>query len=35
VYVDYAVYVGGLIALILAWHFIKRAYRTRQAERRA
>jgi hypothetical protein len=35
VYTDYAVYVAGLVVLVLAWHFIKRAYRARQAVRRS
>jgi hypothetical protein len=35
VYTDYAVYLGGLIVLVLAWHFIIRALRARQAVRRS
>jgi hypothetical protein len=33
VYTDYAVYVGGLIVLVLAAYLITRAYRARQAVR--
>jgi len=31
VYTDYAVYLGGLIVLVLAAYFITRAYRARLA----
>jgi hypothetical protein len=31
VYTDYALYLGGLVVLVLAAHFVTRAYRARQA----
>jgi hypothetical protein len=31
VYTDYAVYAAGLVVLVLAAHFITRAYRARRA----